>query len=234
MSRAPAALAATSQPVTTNTQLRVRIWDAPVRIVHWSMVACVGVSWWAAENRMMDWHLYSGYALLGLLIFRLYWGFAGSDTARFANFLHSPRATWRYVRTLKERRPHPAGHNPLGGWGAIALLGLLLLQVGLGLFAVDVDGLESGPLSYLVSFETGRTLADRHEQVFDVLLVMIGLHIAAALAYLLLKRENLIGAMVSGRRLWSGPASGALRFAANWRVWPGVLLAAAVVWYIGF
>ena len=161
-----------TQPPFVPTQ----IWDLPLRITHWLLVACIAVSWWTAEQRHMDWHRYSGYTLLGLLVFRVYWGFAGSSTARFSEFICGPRAVLEYVR-----RKHPAGvpgHNPLGGWSVVAMLVLMSVQVGLGLFVTDVDGLESGPLSHLVSFETGRTLAEWHEETFDVLLAFLGLQVS--------------------------------------------------------
>jgi cytochrome b len=101
----------------------------------------------------------------------------------------------------------------------------------LGLFVTDIDGLESGPLSYLVSFETSRTLADVHEIVFNVLLGFIALHIAAVLFYLLVRRTNLIGAMFTGRRPAGSVASNAV-LVSLWRVVPGLALAALVVWYV--
>ncbi len=184
--------------------MRIRIWDAPIRLVHWALVITIAISWWTAEQGELEFHRYSGYTLLGLLLFRIYWGFAGTTTARFANFVKGPRAILAYLRILPKRvhdhAPAVPGHNPLGALSVIALLALLLLQVGLGLFAVDVDGIESGPLSSLVSFSTGRACARLHDDVFNVLLVFIGLHIAAVLFYLLYKRDNLIRPMITGTR----------------------------------
>jgi cytochrome b len=208
---------------------RVIVWDLPVRLLHWLIVACVGVSWWSAEERLMEVHRYSGYALLACVVFRIYWGFAGSSTARFAEFVRGPRAIAAYLR--EPPKPAPPGHNPLGGWSVVVLLVLLATQVGLGLFVTDVDGLESGPLSYLVSFDTSRTLADVHEIVFNVLLGFIALHVAAVLFYLLVRRTNLIGAMLTGRRPAVSVASDAV-LVSLWRVVPGLALAALVVWYV--
>jgi len=207
----------------------VVVWDIPVRLLHWLIVACVAVSWWSAEYRVMDVHLYSGYTLLGLLVFRLYWGLFGSPTARFAQFVRGPRAIAAYLR--ERTGPEVPGHNPLGGWSVIAMLVLLLTQVGVGLFVTDVDGLESGPLSYLVSFDTSRTLADVHEIVFNVLLALIALHIVAVLFYLIARRTNLIGAMITGRRR-AHEIRGPVTLASLWRVWPGVALALIAVWFV--
>jgi len=205
----------------------VAVWDLPIRLFHWLIVAAIAVSWWSAETRLMNIHRYSGYSLLGLLVFRMYWGIVGSPTARFAHFVRGPGAIARYVR---EPAAHAApGHNPLGGWSVIAMLGLLITQVAIGLFVTDIDGLESGPLSYLVSFEASRALAEAHEIIFNVLLALIALHVAAILFYLFARRQNLIGAMVTGRR--SGTLIGA-KLVSLWRIWPGVALALGVVWVV--
>jgi cytochrome b len=174
-------------------------------------------------------HRYSGYALLGCIVFRLYWGFVGSSTARFREFVRGPRAIAAYLRDPPT--PAPPGHNPLGGWSVVMLLALLFAQVMLGLFVTDVDGLESGPLSYLVSFETSRVLADAHEIVFNVLLGFVVLHILAVLFYLFVRRTNLIGAMLSGRRPAVSVATQAA-LVSLWRVVPGLALAALAVWYV--
>jgi cytochrome b len=207
---------------------RIRIWDAPTRLVHWSLVALVAFSWWTAENGRMDWHRYSGYAVLGVLVFRLYWGIVGSSTARFAQFVKGPQTIVQYLRA----KTVVAGHNPLGALSVIALLLLLMAQVGLGLFAVDVDGLESGPLSHLVSFEDGREYAKSHELVFNILMAFVVLHIAAILFYLFVKRDNLIAPMVTGAKTWTAAQLPQVKFAAGWLVIPGIALAALLVWYI--
>jgi cytochrome b len=211
----------------TPTPTRVRVWDAPVRLVHWLMVLAVAASWWTAETGRMDWHRYSGYTMLGLVTFRIYWGFVGSSTARFAQFVRGPRAIVIYIKGRLSAAP---GHNPLGALSVIALLALLLTQVALGLFAVDVDGIESGPLSTYVSFETGRSAAAWHEGLFDVLLWAIGLHIAAVLYYVLYKKESLIAAMLHGKRaLQDGQP---VKSASLPRLLTGIVLAAALTWMV--
>jgi cytochrome b len=180
--------------------VRVRVWDLFVRAVHWLLVLLMVFSWISAKNGWLGWHKVSGYAILCLIVFRIYWGFCGSSTARFSHFLRGPKAAGRYLRTLFARDGRHAflGHNPLGGWNVIALLSLLLLQTGSGLFAVDIDGLESGPLAKYVSFETGRRLAGLHGSVFNILLLLIALHIAAVLGHLVYQRENLVAPMLTG------------------------------------
>lgn len=180
------------------THAAIHLWDLPVRLTHWLLVLLVLTLWVTAENGWLDWHRLSGYAILTLVLFRLYWGFFGSTPARFTHFLRGPRAV---LRTLPGKsKTATFGRNALGGWSVVAMLSILLLQAGFGLFAVDIDGLESGPLATHVSFETGRQAATLHATVFNVLLLLIALHVAAILVYLVFKRENLILPMLTGRK----------------------------------
>lgn len=208
----------------------LRVWDGATRLVHWLLVALVGLSWWTASHHRMNYHRYSGYALLGVLAFRLYWGVFGSTTARFAHFVKGPRSIWRYLRS-RALKAAP-GHNPLGALSVLALLGLLLGQVTLGLFCVDVDGLESGPLSHWVTFETGRGCARLHRIGFDVLKVLILLHIVAVLLYWVFKRDNLIRPMITGSKGWSHGPLPRIEFAPRWHAVLGIALAALLVWYV--
>jgi cytochrome b len=214
----------TSDPSRT----RVRVWDVPVRLVHWLMVVTVAGAWWTAETGRMNWHQYCGYALLALVSFRIYWGFLGSSTARFSRFVRGPG---QIVSYLKGRWVHVPGHNPLGALSVVALLALLLAQVVLGLFAVDVDGIESGPLSTYVSFDAGRLAASWHDKLFDVLLWLIGLHIAAVLYYLLIRKENLIGPMLSGKRAYDSDQP-AVRTGSVILLIVGLALAGLLTWWV--
>jgi len=211
--------------------LRAKLWDLPTRIFHWMLAGLILTAWLTA-GRQWAWHRWSGYAVLGLIVFRLYWGLVGGSTARFVNFVKGPRATLAYLRALpgREAKDSP-GHNPLGALSMVALLVLIPLQAGLGLFAVDIDGLESGPLSYLVDFDTGRLCAEWHELSFRVLQGLIALHLAAVAFYLIYKRQNLVAAMITGRGRFSGEAP-QVRFAPAWRAAVGVMLAVAVAYVL--
>jgi cytochrome b len=202
--------------------LRVRIWDWPTRLFHWLLVVLIPLQWWTAEQDMMEQHMLFGTIVLGLLLFRLMWGIFGSSTARFSHFVKGPRAVVSY---LSGRAAHVLGHNPLGGWSVVAMLGLLSLQVCLGLVASDEDGLNSGPLSHLVDAERAESAAEWHHELFDVLLVLIGLHVAAILFYALFRRRNLIGPMLVG----SGEALGeavSMQAVPLWRFLIAALVAA--------
>lgn len=210
------------------------MWDAPTRLIHWALVLLVAFSWWSAENRalsfdMMMYHRWSGYAVIGLLVFRIYWGLVGGSTARFSDFVKGPRA----IREYLDGKARPAlGHNPVGALSIIAMLLLLFAQVASGLFAVDIDGMESGPLSSFVDFDQGRVAAEVHELTFNLLLVLIALHVLAIAFYLVVKRNNLLGPMITGHKRFPPSVDLAGRFAPVWRILPGVAIAGLIVWVI--
>jgi cytochrome b len=214
--------------VQAPSRARVRVWDLPTRLVHWLLVIGIAISWWTGETGRLEWHRWSGYGLLGLVLFRLYWGFFGSSTARFTRFVRGPRAVLAYVRGAWQTVP---GHNPLGALSVVALLALLATQIVLGLFAVDVDGIESGPLSEFVDFDTGRTAAEWHGALFDLLLWLIALHIAAILYYGLAKKQNLAAAMLHGEREFPAGLP-AVQHASALRLVVGIVLAALLTWLV--
>ena len=174
--------------------MKLPIWDLPIRLFHWVLVGLIAFSWWSAEYHYDDVHIWLGIAVLTLLIFRILWGFFGSSTARFASFIRGPRAVFGYL--CGEWRG--IGHNPLGALSVVALLGLVSLQVGLGLIASDEDGLMQGPLVNLVSIGVSDTATELHEELFNVLLALIGLHIAAILYYRF-KGKKLVSPMITGK-----------------------------------
>jgi cytochrome b len=180
----------------------VRVWDIPVRVFHWLLVALIIVSFTTAQigGNAMEIHELSGFTILTLVLFRLLWGIFGSTYARFADFVQRPGQAIAYARSLRRGRPtFYAGHNPLGGWMIVALLTCLLVQVGTGLFAND-DIMTEGPLYDWVSKQTSDTLSEIHETNFYVLAVLIALHVCASLYYLWGKRENLILPLFTGRK----------------------------------
>lgn len=206
----------------------VKTWDVATRLVHWLMVLAVAVSWWTGETGRLEWHRWSGYTLLALVVFRIYWGFFGSSTARFRQFVRGPRTIAGYLRGAWPVAP---GHNPLGAWSVLALIVLLSAQLLLGLFAVDVDGIESGPLSMYVSFETGRAAAHWHDDVFNALMFFIVLHVAAIAWYRVFRKQNLVTAMFHGRRSYPREVA-PLQQASAVRLAIGVVLAVALTWAV--
>lgn len=209
------------------------IWDLPTRVFHWLTVALVVTSWITAEigGNAMTVHVWSGLSLLTLVLFRVVWGVVGGTYARFTNFVRGPRAAAEYGAALLRGEANTSiGHNPLGALMVVALLVNLVVQATTGLFAND-DVMLEGPLAARVSKETSDLLTKVHHLSFDVLLVLVALHIAAAMFYLVIKRENLIRPMITGRK--PVPETQADRLATPGRLWLAALLlalCAAAVW----
>jgi cytochrome b len=180
----------------------VVVWDGPTRLFHWLLVVLIATSW-VTGTLGGDWlryHFWSGYAILTLVLFRIVWGIVGGTHARFASFLRGIPSALHHVRELL--RPGPTGdigHNAIGGWMVVALLLVLLVQTGTGLFADD-DIVTTGPLGDLVSSALRSRLTTIHRYNFELIELLAGVHIAAVLAYLVVKRQNLVGAMITGRK----------------------------------
>ncbi|HQS68669.1 MULTISPECIES: cytochrome b/b6 domain-containing protein [unclassified Novosphingobium] len=210
---------------------KVRVWDVPVRLFHWSLLGLFTFSWWSGENHEMEWHRQSGLLIVALLLFRVFWGLAGSRTARFAQFVKWPGEVLAYARKASDEHATD-GHNPLGGWSVAALLLVLLTLVTAGLFSVDVDGLESGPLAGFLSFDGGRAAAEIHEIAFKAALTLIGLHVCAIGYYQFLVGRDLIGPMITGRRdLEAGETVESVRWSPL-RALIGLAVILALVWAI--
>lgn len=197
----------------------LRVWDPAVRLFHWSLLILVvtSVTTGLIGGNAMNWHERSGIAILVLLLFRWGWGFVGSSTARFNDFLTGPRRVMEFIGVVLRNRPADvAGHNPLGGWMVLLLMLSLTLQAATGLFADD-DIFTSGPLAHLVSGSTTALLTSIHDTNAWVLITLASVHVAAVLFHLLVRRENLVPAMLHGRKPWpTEQPRPELRFAPNW------------------
>jgi len=187
---------------------RLRVWDLPTRLFHWSLVLCMGAAFVSAQSgsyTAQRVHYLCGYAVLVLVGFRVVWGFAGPRYARFSQFLRGPGTTLRYALGLLGRAtpagaPGYPGHNPLGALSVVALLGACGMQAVSGLFSKD-DIASEGPLARHVS----DALVDRFTGVHDagqtVLYGLLALHLAAIVFYRWVKRENLVSPMITGDKL---------------------------------
>jgi len=188
-----------------------------VRVFHWLMVACFAGAWLTAESeRWRLIHVTLGYTMAGLVVFRILWGVVGTRYARFSNFVRGPAAVAHYLGTLLRRQPdHHTGHNPAGAWAIVALLALTLVITLSGWAVLNDVG--------------GHWLEDAHEIVADLMLAVVGAHIAGVVISTWLHRENLIGAMISGRK--PGLPEDAVRSA--WRVMAVLMLAAVLgFWWL--
>jgi cytochrome b len=181
-------------------KVATRIWDLPVRIFHWVLVAIFvfqAVTGWIG-GYVMELHLASGYALLVGVVFRVIWGFVGGTHARFASFLAGPGATLRFARRLFSKQAVPQlGHNPLGGWSVILMLASLAVQGITGLMAYD-GVVTEGPLAKVVGIEASSIASEVHRWNFWVLVVLSSLHVLAVLFHWLVKKDNLMAPMFTG------------------------------------
>ncbi|HEV8390986.1 MAG TPA: cytochrome b/b6 domain-containing protein [Dongiaceae bacterium] len=213
----------------------VPMWDLPVRLFHWAFVAAFAVCWISGQTEDLGLHYASGMVLAGLVIFRVLWGLIGSPTARFAHFLRWPNAAIAYLReSLGHWRPsYTFGHNAAGGLMVAALVVLMGLQTVSGMASTD-DVLFDGPLYGRLPGWLSAPLEKYHELLANILLVLALLHILVIVLYRLLKRENLVRAMILGRaRLPRSVArmaeqSGSTRGAPLWRALICAAIAAAV------
>lgn len=219
---------------------KVRVWDLPVRLFHWALVVLLAVSYFTARagGEWMKFHFWSGYTIFTLVLFRIAWGFVGSTTARFTDFVKGPSAAIAHLRDLLGGRPREAGHNPVGGAMVVALLLAVLLQVVAGLFSADTDmGTVNGPLALIVADKWVERATAFHKFWINVLLWMVALHVLAAIVYLVWKRQNLIGAMITGRKplddvVEPGKPVPKLVFAPGRLAVSLLLAAAAIVYFI--
>jgi len=207
---------------------KILVWDLPVRLFHWTLVALVTVAWITGETEFTTIHSWTGYTILTLVVFRVLWGLVGSDNARFSRFLRRPSAAWAYARNmLGGSSPHYDTHNPAGGWMVVALLLVLLLQVGTGLFAND-ELLFEGPFAPLVGSQWSEWLTEVHEVSFNILITLVVLHVLAVGLHELFG-ERLVKAMLNGEKASDQPQ------APMRPLWLALLLlglAAGSVWWL--
>lgn len=185
---------------------KTRVWDLPTRLFHWALALTVGGALVTQflGGEAMDWHFRLGYAALALVLFRVVWGLLGPRYARFSSFLKSPSAILAYLQGRPSR--HVPGHNPLGGWSVLAMLVVVLLQAGSGLFTND-DIANEGPLAHLVDEAWSGRIGWFHTQVTgQVIYALIGLHLAAIVYHRVRKKMDLVTPMITGDQATDGEA----------------------------
>ena len=197
---------------------RILVWDAPTRVFHWLQALSFGAAYLTAfSERLRNYHVALGYILLGLLIFRLLWGFIGTRYARFSSFLFNPGEVVAYLLTMIKRKPeHYMGHNPAGSVSV-----LLLLALGLFIGVTGVLALQDGASDLVV---------EMHGVATNVMLGVILLHLIGVVMSSILHRENLVRAMITGFKTVPGQQpSGPEESIQRSYNWLGVLMVAAVV-----
>tara|TARA_A200000113_G_scaffold37940_1_gene31000 strand:+ start:734 stop:1417 length:684 start_codon:yes stop_codon:yes gene_type:complete len=208
---------------------KVLVWDIPTRVFHWLLVFSLLAQYATAEwlENAVQWHFYIGYFTLFLVIFRILWGFVGTQYARFSSFVTGPRKVIRYLKTLFDKDSMPSiGHNPLGGWFVIAMLVLVAVQAISGLFMTD-DIFLDGPYRPLADEKTLALMNSLHHLAFDILLYVIALHIAAVFFYSIYKKQKLVPAMLHGKKVSKAVGIAGSRLV---RALVIALLAAAIVY----
>lgn len=198
------------------TQQKILVWDAPTRLFHWLMVVCFAGAWLTSEgSRLLGVHLTLGYTMVGLVVFRVVWGLIGTRYARFASFVRGPAAVARYASSmLNPKAEHPVGHNPLGAVSIVLMLlsTLVIVYTGWVYFNGGIHALKS-----------------LHEGAAALMATVVGVHVAGVVFASMMQRENLVHAMLNGRK------QGRPEQAIRWSWWPVALLLLAAVlafWYL--
>jgi len=180
---------------------KVLVWDVPIRLFHWltaSLIVAAYVTW---RLNWLAWHAKAGDAVLVLLVFRVLWGFFGSDTARFSHFVTSWRAAARHLAQALHREPdRQVGHNPAGGWMVLLLITLLFGETLSGLYVAN-DVADEGPLTQLTPAPIANAITALHWLFWDALLAAVALHLVAIAVYAAAKRHNLLAPMITGRKM---------------------------------
>lgn len=201
------------------------VWDWPIRVFHWSLVLAV-IALFVTGNlggNALEWHKRAGFLVLGLITFRVIWGFMGSYHARFVNFVRGPKGILEYVR---HKTGEGAGHNPLGALSVVAMLVALAIQAGSGLFAND-DIMLEGPYAALVGKELSDWLTTLHKFNSKLVLAMVGLHVAAIAFYFFGKKINLVRPMLTGKKSLPGDVPAIERPA-----WLALVVIVLVAWLV--
>lgn len=202
------------------------VWDLPTRLFHWLFVLGFVTSWLTHEFDATQWHFYSGYGLLVLLLFRIIWGCVGSRHARFADFWPSLSSIRRYLQDGYSPTP---GHNPLGALSVLAMLGVMGFQIATGLANADDAGNHAPYNAWALSAGLEDAIGEVHEWVFGALVALVGLHVSAVIYYTVFKKQRIIPAMLDGYKDQIGIDA---RPRAIWLAIACLLLAAGLSWLI--
>jgi len=184
-------------------EVNVKVWDLPTRLFHWALVLGFISAYLTAEFHLGFIHTFIGYFLCLLLVARIIWGFVGNQYARFKSFIFSPQETLTYLHGMLHNNPrHYLGHNPAGALMVFGLLTLLALIMITGLVTLALIDFE-GPLLFLIDYfddEVSYAIRHLHGLLIDIALVIIPLHLLGVAAGSLQHKENLVRAMITGKK----------------------------------
>jgi len=214
-------------------ETKVRVWDIPIRLFHWALVSCFIIAWFTLDNRYLEIHIFAGYLMGGLILFRILWGFIGGPYARFHDFAFGWSKVQDYLKdVLNKCPPRFLGHNPAGSWAIYLLLGLGLSIVITGLLAFGGEE-RHGPLAGFLNYPQGRLAHEFHEWLSWLMLGIVIIHLIGILVESLLHRENLVMAMLTG---FKPSAANAISTASHWKVAATMLvtiITAGLFWFQG-
>ncbi len=195
-----------AQPMS-NSARAVRVWDLPVRLFHWLIVVLVAAAYATWRLNWMVWHGWIGDLTLALVLFRLLWGFFGSETARFSHFLTPPRIAFQHLKYIFLREPdRQVGHNPAGGWMVLLLLALLLAEALTGIYVAN-DIADAGPLTAIVPAPAADAIDASHAIIWNVLLAVIAVHVLAIAGYAAVKGQDLVRPLITGTKTLPEPVT---------------------------
>ena len=187
----------------------VPVWDLGIRFFHWALVLLVTGAVVTIKLGRLDLHVWCGYGVLTLLVFRIVWGFIGGTHARFASFIAGPGKVFAYMKGMFSREGHESGlgHNPIGALSVLAMLLVLLFQAVSGLFTNDEDFAFEGPLYKWVGSAVSNTLTSLHKLNEWVIYVLVATHILAIVFYAVFHKDNLVKPMLTGYAKVGGAAA---------------------------
>ncbi|MBR5675414.1 MAG: cytochrome b/b6 domain-containing protein [Neisseriaceae bacterium] len=211
---------------------KIKVWDLPTRLFHWTLVASMIFMFISAKQggTWLQWHLRCGLFLLALILFRIVWGFVGSDTARFTQFVKSPKQIIRYIKGEITENEQP-GHNPLGALMVVALILGILFQLITGLFSPDENSYIYGGYLSSKAGENASQIRSVHLLWANVLMILAGIHFAVVLFYRVIKRHNLITPMITGNKHLNEPLP-KLKFASIFKALIVFIITAALSYFI--
>ena len=222
------------QKQSNNRQAQVRIWNIPVRLFHWTLVGCFITAWLTRDNRYLDIHVFAGYLMAGLILFRILWGFIGGPYAHFRDFAFGWHEVWDYVKGVLNRKPSRfLGHNPAGSWAIYLLLTLGALITITGLLGLGGEE-QQGPLAGWLSFPQGELAQSLHELLAWFMSAIVTIHLLGVLAESLLHHENLVTAMLTG---YKPAAAGVISAPSQWKtgiIMLIMILAGGLIWFQGY
>ena len=222
------------QKQSNSTPKIIRVWNLPVRLFHWGLVACFITAWSTRDSRYLDIHVFAGYTMAGLILFRIVWGWIGGPYARFRDFSFSRQQVTGHLQAILRRKPpHFIGHNPAGSWTIVILLGMSAAIAVSGLMTLGGEE-QHGPLAGLLTFEQGELAHQIHELLAWSTLAVIAIHLSGVLTESLLLQENLVRSMVSGWKLTTTNAISAAPRAKTGLALLLLITTAGLFWFQGY